>query len=249
MIIGSMATYPAREGLFWDSVQTIVNQVDRLYIVLNEFTSVPHIPNVPDTVEFILPDQDLKDVGKFRPAFGDDDLVFFVDDDILYPPDYVAHTIAMMAALPQGRAVAGGYHGTRYLPARFKGDLASALGALKHRYYGGKLRKLRRAFFYESALETPQIVDQLGTGVTAMYGRDVPPLAYMEDSRKFVDVRLARWCHERAITQVCLPRTQGWIATQSTDETIYHTFTRRTPKQVRREIYDYAGAWARQTPL
>ena len=69
---------------------------------------------------------------------------------------------------------------------------------------------------------------------------DMPPWPYMEDSRKFVDVRLARWCFERNITLVCPPRPRGWLRKVYFDESIYHTFTRRHPPHVAREIWTYA---------
>ena len=244
MIVASMATYPARADLFWNAARTIVNQVDVLYIVLNEFKTVPDIPNVPPNVRFIIPETDLKDLGKFLPDFGDNDIVFLCDDDIIFPPDYVDCTLASIDKLPASVRSVYGYHGTRYLPARFLGDIESAIGALKHRYYGGKLRKLRSSFFYENALDAPKVVDQLGSGVSVARGRDIAPFAFMDGSRQFVDVRWARWCFENDIACVCLPRESAWLATQSTNGSIYKSFTRRTPKFVRKEIYAFAGRWA-----
>lgn len=246
MIVGSMATYPARAHIFWNAAETIAAQVDVLYIVLNEFEAVPKIANVPSNVRFILPKQDLKDVGKFLPEFGDDDIVFLTDDDILYPSDYVERTLISIKGLRYSGRCIYGYHGTRYLPATFRGDLDSAIGAIKHRIYGGKLRRLRKNFFYEDALAEHCVVDQLGSGVAVARGRDLPKIAYMNGSQNFVDVRLARWCFESDISSVCLPRAGGWLHTQVTNASIYQTFTRRTPAHVLKEIYAFAGHWKLQ---
>lgn len=247
MIIGCMATYPARAQLFWTSVKTILTQVDMLHIVLNEFAAIPDIPEVPANVRFIIPDRDLKDVGKFLPKVDEDDLVFLADDDILFPPDYVQRSVAAMAGFPSDRRCVFGYHGTRYLPATFQGDVSSAIGAIKHKIHGGKLRKLRTSFFYENALDAPRAVDQLGSGVAMARGRDIPPFSFMNGSQNFVDVRWARWCFENNVDRVCLPREGSWIQTQSTESSIYQSFTRRTPVHVRNEIYGFAGRWKDQT--
>jgi hypothetical protein len=243
MIIGSMATFPKRADLFWNSARRIASQVDILHITLNEFESVPNILDLPENVHFTIPNQDLKDVGKFLTKIGDDDTVFFVDDDILYPQDYVSKSLAEIKAIPVSSPAVFGYHGTRYLPAEFRGDFESAVGVVKHRFFRGKLRKLRKSFFYENGLIMPQIVDQLGSGVAIAKGRYVPPFEFMDGSQNFVDVRWARWCSDNSIARVCLPRQKGWLTTQETNESIYENFTRRTPDNVLKEIYTFAGRW------
>lgn len=248
MIVGSMATYPARRHQFWESVRTIVNQVDLLYVVLNEYSDVPEVPSVPSNVEFIIPDRDLKDLGKFVPKFGDSDFVFLTDDDITYPDDYVTRTLSLIESFSSEARCVFGYHGTRYLPASFDGTLHSTLCMLRHRLHGGKIRKLRKSFFYENHLATAQVVDQLGTGVAAMRGRDLAPFEFMDGSQQFVDVRMALWCQRNDITRVCLPRSAGWLNTLSTEDSIYKSFTRRTPRHVRKEIYEFAGKWERAAP-
>ena len=244
-----MATYPARADLFWRSVETVAPQVDLLYIILNDFQRIPTVPDPPSNVRFIIPENDLKDLGKFLQHWDDDDWVFLCDDDILYPANYVERTLTLIDGLPSSVRAAYGYHGTRYLPARFCGTLDSAIGFLKHRIHGAKLRKLRKSFFYENGLDAPRVVDQLGSGVAAARGRDIAPFSYMSGSQSFVDVRWARWCFENDVACICLPRDQHWLATLPTDESIYKSFTRRTPKFVRRELYAFAGEWALKSQL
>ena len=55
----------------------------------------------------------------------------------------------------------------------------------------------------------------------------------------FVDVRLARWCFDKGIDLVCLPRAAGWLTEERFDERIYD-FTRGNPERVVREVATYA---------
>ncbi len=185
--------------------------------------------------------------GKFLPDWADDDWVFLCDDDILYPPNYVERTLALIDKFPLSLSAAYGYHGTRYLPAEFDGSFRSAVGSLKHRVHRGKLRKLRSSFFYEDSLDGPRVVDQLGSGVAAARGRYIAPFSFMTGSQKFVDVRWARWCFENDVVCICLPREKDWLETQSTDKSIYKRFTRRTPRFVRKELYNFAGKWPKKS--
>ncbi|MDA1155039.1 MAG: hypothetical protein O2873_09865 [Proteobacteria bacterium] len=86
----------------------------------------------------------------------------------------------------------------------------------------------------------------MATNAAIMRGKDVPPYDYMKTSQKFVDVRLAKWCFERGIPRICLPRSNGWLGSSSEvlgiayDETIHKGFTRTHPTHVADEIYEFA---------
>ncbi len=88
------ATYPA-EGRLESlrlSINSIINQVDLIRICFNSYTEIPPEFDHPK-FECIIPDRDLTDLGKFHwlPFVGPE-RYFTCDDDIIYPPDYVAHT-------------------------------------------------------------------------------------------------------------------------------------------------------------
>ncbi|AUU83942.1 hypothetical protein [Leclercia sp. LSNIH1] len=89
MIVANMATYPARKSIIETTVPQIAKQVDKLTICLNEFTSIPNFLNEIPNVEPIVPNEDFKDVGKFILKHQDNDDVFYVDDDIIYPDNYI----------------------------------------------------------------------------------------------------------------------------------------------------------------
>ena len=102
MIVANLATYPPRRDGLLKVVASLSPQVDRLNVVLNEYAGTVGELAAYGNVEQILPPADLKDTGKFWPDCRGAEFVFLVDDDILYPPDYVAQTLERIAALRPG---------------------------------------------------------------------------------------------------------------------------------------------------
>jgi hypothetical protein len=238
MITANMATYPPRAQTLGTVISRIAPQVDVLNIILNAYNQAPPIPDLPANVRFVFPPADLKDTGKFYPPAERGGLVFFVDDDILYPEDYVLRTLRWFDHF--GDHCALGFHGSIYL-ALHQSNLRR-LPKLVRTWVRGDdpIPRNRRTYSFEESLSNPVVVDQLGTGVCAMRAEDVPPFDYMTDSQKFVDVRLARWCFEKNITPICLPRESLWLQPIDYQETIYASYTRNSPANVAKEIRSFA---------
>ena len=235
-IVANLATYPARVHRLRSVVAALAPQVDVLNIVLNEYASVPDELPRPSNVRPIVPDVDYKDVGKFHPATAPDDLVFLVDDDLEYPADYVAATRRQVEALGGGPCVYG-YHGTVYAKPRF--GLSPRRFGRWLRYGPERILEGKEVHRFGEALDRAVVVDQIGTGTAVLAGSLMPPMEYMLSSRKFVDVRMARWCFERAIDMVCLPRKAGWLS-EERQETRIFDFTRSNPPEVAAEVASFA---------
>ena len=237
MIVGTMATFPARRASLIETVTSLAGQVDRLHVVLNEYTEVlPELAGFAN-VDQIIPPRDLKDTGKFWPDVSGADWVFTLDDDILYPDDYVVSTLEKMARF-DGQRVMGGYHGSIYVPQPLKGFKLVQLRYWLHAKRGAA--SSREVVEFHRALAAPQVVEQLGTGVVVMRGSDWPGFAAMESSQRFVDVRLARLCFEAGIAQISLPRAAGWLKDRQPETSIFQDFTARDPRHVTREIRSFA---------
>lgn len=212
-----------------DVVARLAPQVDRLVVVLNEYAAVPVELTQWPNVEGVIPDEDFKDLGKFLPDTDGAEVVFLADDDIAFPPDYVARTLAEFRALGPVRTIAG-YHASLYRRARPPAPAIPRAEIAAH----------RRIMNFWDAQDAPVIVDQVASGTAVMAAADLPPLAYMRGSARFTDVRLARWCFENGIRPVCLPRPEGWLRPIRHERTIYRDFTRRNPAHVAEEIWTYA---------
>jgi hypothetical protein len=221
--VAQVATYPGRLSNLPIMLESVAPQVDEVHVVLNQFTkrqqlTLPKLANV----HYEIPEEDLKDTGKFWRKPGDDEYVFLMDDDLTFPPDYVERMIDFHGHLPTSRAVVG-LHGVIYSDL-FEGAPASRFVAK-----------------FDKALDKPILVNQLGTGVMMLPGELMPTFEFMRTSQRFVDVRFARYCHENAIGMVCVPRAAGWVVDQQPEESIFETYTRERQGEQLPEIIQFAG--------
>ncbi|ABV94595.1 hypothetical protein Dshi_2862 [Dinoroseobacter shibae DFL 12 = DSM 16493] len=234
MIVANLATYPPRAHALGRVVASIAPQVDRLNVVLNEYDTVPVNLLDYDNVVPILIDRDLKDTGKFWPSVEDAEWVVLIDDDLHYPDDYVATTLARATACETPRAVYG-YHGVYYRKPGLK--------RLKFWKYPplapDTVMRYRRVHTFWNVVERPLRVDQLGTGTVVLKSEHMPPFDFMETSQKFVDVRFALWAFQQDLACICLPRPREWLGVEEFEDTIYQ-FTQSNPGHVADEIWQYA---------
>jgi hypothetical protein len=115
--VAGLATMPSRLGSLAVVLPLILGQVDRLYLFLDGHDSVPAFARDPK-IE-VLQARDYVRLGCSGRYLGlvldpIDCVYLSVDDDILYPPNYVA-TMLRGLARHGGRAVVG-VHGERYRP-------------------------------------------------------------------------------------------------------------------------------------
>jgi len=198
MIRAHLATFPPRSDLLLQTVQTILPQVDLLCICLNEYSAIPAGLGDLDKVQAIIPDRDLKDAGKFAFPVAPDDMVFTIDDDILYPPDYVASTLAAFDRLDPDQNVVG--------------HLGHAL-VMKPQLG----RKGWRNYKFHSEVKDIFKVDILGTGTACQLGRILPSLEDMVSAAGFVDLRHARLHHLAGRSLWVLPHAEGAIHNNMTE--------------------------------
>jgi hypothetical protein len=221
--IGQIATYPGRAANLPLMLESVVRQFDEIHVVLNQYSkrqqrALPRYRNV----HYRVPDEDLKDTGKFLRTTAADEYIFMMDDDLIFPPDYVATLIACAERLPNHR-VAVGVHGVIY------SDLFE--GAAPSRFVAK----------FSKALGKPILVNQLGTGCLMLRGDLMPAFDYMRTSQRFVDVRFARYCHENGIGMMCVARPDNWVKDQEPEESIFESYTRIHHGQQLDEILQFSG--------
>lgn len=237
---GVLATYPPRAETLRAAVDSIAGQLDHLTLVLNDYDHVPDW--VGGNVSAVIPDVDTKDTGKYMLA-GDDGWLFTLDDDIVYPPDYVACSLAGMrlAADRLGTTrLLGGFLGWTYRRARI---LPWRWARRLLRFRPDYIVNSTEGVDFRDGLEHAQIVEGLGTGVSVMRAVDAPPFAFVRDAQRFIDVRLASWCQRQGILQVCLPRSDHWLRDAHhgvQGETIFDSFTQHPPAHVADEVWQFA---------
>src|SRR6056297_575058 len=239
MITANMATFPPRSEGLRDVVARILPQVDQLNIVFNEYDKIPEEYQNTRGLTPIIPHEDTKDVGKFYPDVSKSDYVLFVDDDVDYPDDYVSETVEKFECLPAGRFL-GGYHTSIYRKPELGASLYKARRYTLFFLSPKRIAEFRKVYTFRHDLDVPIFVDQVATNSAIIRGRDMPPYIYMRDSQKFVDVRLARWCFEKGIIPIALPRKANWLKTEPDEYSIFRTFTQKHPSHVAEEIRQFA---------
>lgn len=217
-----MTTFPARLDTLQSSLDTIVRQVDRVNLVLNEYSEVPKFLSNYASVNPIIPETDLKDTGKFYPETAPSDYVFLVDDDILYSSNYVSLLRERFDECTDKNIVVG-LHGTIYrIPTKSLRD--------------------RQRLDFRASLRSNTYVDQLGTGTVLTRGRNMPDFDAMKTSQRFVDVRFASWCFKNDISLMAVARKRGTAKQiKIKSASIYGSFTRNSPENVLAEAQEFAG--------
>ncbi|MBL3551092.1 hypothetical protein [Rhodovulum sulfidophilum] len=238
MIVGTMATYPPRQRSMLATVARIAPQLDVLNVVLNQYASVPPELLSFGNVNAIRPEEDTKDTGKFLPDHRGAGWVFLLDDDIAYPETYVKDSVAAMQALGPGRLV-GGYCGAVYRKPQMRQKTLSGLNRYRKELFRRR-GEVRDSLKLDAGFRQAIVADELGTGVMIARPEHLPDFESVRSAQKFIDVRMARWCFEKGITQVCLPRPAGYLRALEHEESIHTGFTAKRHAAVTREIQEYA---------
>jgi hypothetical protein len=189
----SMASFPPRRASLELSVASILPQVDFLNVYLNGYDETPEFLEGPK-IQVIHSREygDLRDNGKF---FFIDSIPwgyhFTIDDDIIYPSDYVQQMILKIEQY--GRMAVVGCHGV-ILPS-----------PLVH------FMKNREVFHFKQSLAHDRLVNLLGTGTTAYH---IGTIALSGEDFKepgMADLWLGIAAKRQKIPMICVERPEMWL--------------------------------------
>lgn len=188
-----MATIPKRIPLLETVVNCIIPQVDHLNIYLNNFEEVPWFLNHEKiTVVRSQDEGDRGDAGKFFWADKVQGYYFTIDDDIIYPPDYVEK---LKEALDKrGKKCAVGVHGEMYPDV------------IRH---WTKDRIKTYHFYYENQKDTP--VHVLGTGCAAFHTEKLQVKPEDFKTPNMADVWFTLICARNLFYRVVVAHQRGWL--------------------------------------
>ena len=230
----NIATYPPRMHSLKQTVASIYDQVDVIRICFNGmgFEDVPDYfwdlsidqdkeGNPKGKIHFYWPEDNLTDNGKFCGLSEDYDneYYFTMDDDIVYPADYVSKTIE--AIKTYGTIIT--YHG-RIL-----------LGTHRDYYRGHK------SFHCLGDQKGNHRIDVCGTGVTAFDTRYFHPKGLASSpNQKMSDIIFSLEASKQGKQIGCIAHKQGWITDIKHEETIHQTESRNcgVQNQLADEIYN-----------
>jgi hypothetical protein len=199
MTIACIATIKGREALLYNTVHSLLHQVDELFIMYNY---EPRSISWPRKVTSVILDNEKGDAAKFYAYCHFRELAdnwFFCDDDLIYPNDYISKSLEFLKEYPN--AVLS-YH------AR----------ALKKRpiemFYGSKSRE--RGYRCLAEVKSNHRIDPngtLGTGVMFMK----KPLVINYDwfmVKNMADIWLAKFAIEQKKEMIVCKHNDGWIIQQ-----------------------------------
>jgi len=194
-IFAGMATMPSRLESLEETINSIINQVDKLYVYLNEFSHKPGFLNHPKIFSIHSENAfgDLGDAGKFYCAGLNDGYFFTIDDDIIYPVDYVGKTIESIEKNDRKYIIT--YHGRKYLHKPVKS------------FYNDADIKISYCKSYNRNIQ----IDIPGTGVMA-YHTDTFKCS-IEDFKtvNMADVWVGKKAKEEKVNILCMSHNARWI--------------------------------------
>ena len=186
-----LATFPARQEILKQVVDSLLPQVDRIFIYLNQYDYVPDFLKSSKIVAQIG-EKDLRDNGKF--FFMNqikDGYVFTVDDDIVYPKNYI-QTLIQKIELYERKVIVG-LHGTIFEPS------------LKSYFKG------RTLYHFEEELLKDKIVNQLGTGTVGFHTSLWKPSLDVFQTTGMADLWLAIEAKKQNIPMLSIQRHTNWL--------------------------------------
>jgi hypothetical protein len=191
-IVASMATIPSRESTLHKIVGSILSQVDRLNIFLNGHKQIPPFLKHPK-IRIAHSDTygDQGDIGKFFWADEIQGYHFTIDDDIIYPKDYVKRCIEKIEKY--GRKAVVGIQGVLLVEPI-------------NNYY-----KNRKVFYFGSALQKDRYVHILGTGTVA-YHTDTIRVQHKDFKIKnMADIWFGVIAQQQKVPMICIARPHHYL--------------------------------------
>ena len=182
-ITANIATQPKRFEFLLQMLESIDGQFDEIRLYLNNFREVPK--ELEKYTCYI--GRDLTDNGKFFWSNNRDEYYFTLDDDVIYPPDYVEKTLPLIG----NRIVT--YHGRN-------------LFGLNQPYYDN-----HKVYLFYKKLNKDVKLDVGSTGFMAFNTNVFSPHLWKSPNKKMTDLLVALEAAMHGIDLVCLKKEANWI--------------------------------------
>lgn len=207
--VGAMASFPKRRDSLRLTLLTVLPQLDELILYLNDYEEIPDFCVHPKLRVILGKDTlgDLRDNGKFFDLPKENDsYVFTLDDDILYPPDYIQRLVHYIEIF--NRKVIVGVHGVNF-PETALSDLGQrTVYGFRHQHFG-------------------TFVDLLGTGTTGWHSSLLKPKLEDFQTAGVCDLWFARLAATSGLALFNVPREKGWLQPiEGNDETLFAEATK-----------------------
>ena len=205
-----MATFPTRELIIAEAVESLLPQVDKLVIWVNGEMELPQAC-YHEKVELYWGKDvlgfDIGCAGKFAFAFEWEGYIFTVDDDIVYAPDYVEKSIAKIEEY--NRECIFSYHGR--------------ITKLPITTYRSSKDMVKNCSFQQDVGKDTEC-HIIGTGVTFFHADTIfPKYDIMEMKHTNVsDIHFAQSMDMRGIRTIVAEHQRGWLKALNPIDGISH---------------------------
>ena len=186
-----MTTIPERENVLLTVIDSVYDQVDFIKIVFNKYEKIPSWVKSKSKIKASLDTSNrYSDCAKWRvaPRKG---YVFSIDDDILYPKNYVAVLIKKLETYKRKSVVT--VHGA-YFQLPFC-DFATD----------------KKNYNFANARHKDTRVDIMGSGTLAYHTDTIKPKFEDFLSPNRSDIWFSSICHKKKIPIICVAREKGWL--------------------------------------
>jgi tetratricopeptide (TPR) repeat protein len=205
-----MASFPARFGVIGKAVESLLNQSQpptKILIHINETEEIPPLPNDDRIEVHCSPNENLTDIGKFKMAgLVESGYVITVDDDIIYPNNYIQVHIETLNRY--SNKVIVGIHGA-VLP------LGSAINTWED------YRAKRRVHWFRRGLSCDLPVQIVGTGTMSYHVNAIKFDWKSFGYQRMVDLHIAVAAQRSKIPMITPPRPENWMnPIEDEDETL-----------------------------
>ena len=210
-IICGVATIESRSSALFDMVNSILNQVDKLIIYQNGYKKINDFLNHEkiEVISSIDTGSDMGDAGKYYCVDNYDNCYYLsLDDDLIYPPDYVENLIQGLNYY--NNEVILSYHGRTLKPDA-------------HCYY----KDYQEYFRCLGALKEDRFVHFGGTGVMGFHTSAFNVKYEMLKKANMADIWIGLLARKQLLPIVVRKHAIGWIKCNdkvNLNETIYKKY-------------------------
>lgn len=226
-VVAFMATFPKRRKHLARAVQSLLPQVDHLFIYMNNYDEIPgFLLNERITALPASTMEDLRDIGKFYHMSNVPTGYFFtVDDDIEYPKDY-CDTLVRKIEDYDRRAIVG-VHGVIFeQPLR--------------RFFSPN----RTTFRFQRALDVDSKVNLIGTGTMAFHSSTIT-LKPGSLPKGMADIGVAIAAKVNRVDMIAVARPEKWLVPilvkGQEDHSLWEEFRENDDEHI--EILKRHGDW------
>lgn len=206
----SLASIPSRILALKDTINSLINQVDCIFVYLNCYNTTPdYLEN--DKIKVIRSQDafgDLGDAGKFYPANLINGYHFTADDDIIYPSDYVKTMIEAIERFNRNAIIT--IHGRKFNSRNVKSYYHSA--EVKVSCFKGCLQEI--------------ILDIPGTGVMAYHTDTIRFSIHNFELSNMADIWAGKRAKELNVPIVSIKHMPKWIKESTKTNKNESIFTR-----------------------